>query len=49
MGLGGAPLLASGATYHGYAVIDQQSNGTLVVTVYDLAGVVHDTWSVGPN
>ncbi len=49
MGLGGAPLLASGATYHGYAMIDQQASGTLTVTVYDVAGTVHDTWSVGPN
>jgi hypothetical protein len=49
IGLGGARLLAAGATYHGYVMVDQQPNGTLLVTVYDLAGVVHDTWSVGPN
>jgi hypothetical protein len=49
IGLGGAPLLASGATYHGYAMIDQQAGGTLQVSVYDTAGTVHDTWSVGPN
>jgi hypothetical protein len=49
IGLGGAPLVASGASYHGYAIIDQQPSGTLLVTVYDLAGAVHDTWSVGPN
>jgi hypothetical protein len=49
IGLGGATLIAAGATYHGYAMIDQQSNGTLQVTVYDTAGAVHDTWSVGPN
>src|SRR5207302_1044865 len=36
IGLGGAPLVAAGATYHGYAVIDQQPSGTLQVTVYDL-------------
>jgi hypothetical protein len=49
LGLGGAPLIAAGATYNGYAVIDQQASGNLQVTVYDVAGAVHDTWSVGPN
>jgi hypothetical protein len=49
IGLGGAPLLSAGATYNGYAMIDQQSSGDLQVTVYDLAGSVKDTWSVPPN
>jgi hypothetical protein len=49
IGLGGAPLIAAGATYNGYAVIDQQPSGSLQVTVYDIAGTVHDTWSAGPN
>jgi hypothetical protein len=49
MGLGGAPLIAAGATYNGYAFVDQLASGNLQVTVYDVAGTVHDTWSVGPN
>jgi hypothetical protein len=50
IGLGGAPLLSAGATYNGYAMIDQGLDGRLTVTVYDIAGgTVRDTWSVGPN
>jgi hypothetical protein len=49
IGLGGAPLVAAGATYNGYAMIDQQTNGDLQVTVHDLTGAVKDTWSVPPN
>ena len=49
IGLGGAPLIASGSTYNGYAFVDQQSGGDLQVTVYDLSGSVKDSWSVPPN
>ncbi len=50
MGIGGAPLLASGATYNGYAMVDQLANGRLQVTVYDVAThLQQDQWSVPPN
>ena len=49
LGTGGAPLLATGS-FHGYATIDQQTNGDLKVSVYDIMGdVLVDSWSVGPN
>ena len=49
LGTGGAPLIAGGAFY-GYAIIDQQTSGQLVVTVYDINSATPvDTWSVGPN
>jgi hypothetical protein len=49
LGTGGAPLIAGGSFY-GYAIIDQQANGHLNVTVYDLNSPTPlDTWSVGPN
>jgi hypothetical protein len=49
IGIGGAPLLASG-TFNGYAMIDQQANGQLQISVYNVAGnVVRDTFTVGPN
>jgi hypothetical protein len=49
LGTGGAPLIAGGA-FFGYAIIDQQANGQLTVTVYDInAATPVDTWSVGPN
>jgi hypothetical protein len=49
LGTGGAPLLATG-TFHGYALVDQQADGTLKVSVYDvLTNAVKDSWSVGPN
>ncbi len=48
MGTGGAPLIAGGA-FHGYALIDQQADGHLKVTVYDIGNALQDSWSVGPN
>ncbi len=49
LGTGGAPLIAGGS-FHGWALIDQQSTGQLAVTVYDLnSSTPVDTWSVGPN
>src|SRR5579871_4448752 len=50
LGTGGAPLIAGGA-FWGYAVVDQQADGTLQVTVHDLNNDASpvDTWSVGPN
>jgi hypothetical protein len=48
LGTGGAPLISGGA-FHGYALVDQQGDGTLKVTVYDVANALHDSWSVGPN
>jgi hypothetical protein len=49
IGNGGAPLV-SGGTFNGYAIIDQQRDGTLQFTMYDLAsGTAQDQWSVGPN
>jgi hypothetical protein len=49
LGIGGAPLIAGGA-FHGYALVDQQPDGQLKVTVYDLSKPSPvDTWSVGPN
>ena len=50
IGLGGAPLLAAGASWNGYAIIDQLASGQLQVTLYDVSGgTVRDTWQVGPN
>jgi hypothetical protein len=49
LGIGGAPLSGS-TTYHGYALVDQKSNGNLRVTVYSLStGLAQDTWTVPPN
>jgi hypothetical protein len=49
LGTGGAPLVAGGA-FHGYALLDQQSNGELQISVYDIASnTLQDQWSVGPN
>jgi hypothetical protein len=30
-------------------LVDQQSNGELKVTVYDIGNALQDSWSVGPN
>ena len=49
LGLGGAPLLGS-ATWNGYAMVDEQADGRLKVTVFDLSGgTVRDTWYAAPN
>jgi hypothetical protein len=49
IGNGGAPLV-SGGTFFGYAMVDQQPDGTLKLTMYDLATTTpHDSWTVGPN
>jgi hypothetical protein len=48
LGTGGAPLLATGA-FHGYAIIDQQADSQLKVSVCDVSGTQQDVWSVGPN
>ena len=49
LGLGGAPLLGS-ATWNGYAMVDEQPDGRLKVTVFDLSGgTVRDTWYAAPN
>jgi hypothetical protein len=48
LGTGGAPLISGGA-FHGYAVVDQQGDGTLKVSVYDISNALQDSWSVGPN
>jgi hypothetical protein len=48
LGTGGAPLIAGGA-FHGYALVDQQGDGQLKVSVYDVANALQDSWSVGPN
>jgi hypothetical protein len=49
LGTGGAPLIVGGSFY-GYAIIDQQTNGHLTVSVYDINSPSPlDTWSVGPN
>ena len=48
-GAGGAPLVAGGA-FHGYVILDQQPDGNLDLTVYDVAtNAIQDSWSVGPN
>jgi hypothetical protein len=31
------------------AIVDQQGDGTLKVSVYDVANTLQDSWSVGPN
>ena len=50
LGIGGAPLLAAGSDFNGYAMIDQQANGQLRVTVFNINGdLQRDQWSVGPN
>jgi hypothetical protein len=50
IGIGGAPLLASGSTFNGYAMVEQQATGELRVTVYSITGnTIHDTFSVPPN
>ena len=49
LGLGGAPLLGT-ATWNGYALIDEQTDGRLKVTVFDLSGgTLRDTWYALPN
>lgn len=49
IGLGGAPL-AIGATWNGHAMVEQQADQRLKVTVYDLSGnTVRDTWYASPN
>ena len=49
MGNGGAPLV-SGGTFNGYGLVDQQANGRLQITVFDVtSGAMMDSWSVGPN
>jgi hypothetical protein len=48
LGTGGAPLISGGA-FHGYAIVDQQGDGTLKVSVYDITNALQDSWSVGPN
>jgi hypothetical protein len=50
IGLGGAPLLAGGATYNGFAMVEQQADGQLRVTVRSITGgTVQDTFLVSPN
>ena len=50
IGLGGAPLLANGTTYNGYAMVEQQADGQLRLTVRSITGgTVQDTFLVGPN
>jgi hypothetical protein len=49
LGTGGAPLIAAG-TFYGYGMIDQQPDGKLAVTIFDVSnGSQMDAWSVGPN
>ncbi len=49
LGLGGAPLLGL-ATWNGYAIVDQQLDGRLKVSVYDLSGgTLRDSWYAAPN
>ncbi len=50
LGIGGAPLISTG-TFNGFAMVDQQANGNLKVSVYDLANPATpvDSWSAGPN
>lgn len=50
LGNAGAPLIAGGS-FSGYGMIDQQNDGKLQVTIYDVANnnAPVDTWSVGPN
>jgi hypothetical protein len=48
LGTGGAPLIAGGA-FHGYALVDQQGDGNLKVTVFDVSNVQQDSWTVPPN
>lgn len=50
LGIGGAPLLAAGSDFNGYAMVDQQATGQLRVTVFNINGdLQRDQWSVGPN
>ena len=50
MGTGGAPLLAAGSTFNGYAMVDQLADGRLQVSVFDINGdLQRDVWTVGPN
>ena len=49
LGNGGAPLISAG-TFNGYGVIDEQSNGQLQVSIFDVqSGAMQDQWSVSPN
>ena len=50
LGIGGAPLLAAGSDFNGYAMVDQQPSGQLRVTVFNINGnLQRDQWTVGPN
>ena len=50
LGIGGAPLLAAGSDFNGYAMVDQQPNGQLRVTVININGdLQRDQWAVSPN
>jgi Calcineurin-like phosphoesterase len=50
IGIGGAPLLAAGSDFNGYAMVEQQPAGELRVSVYSTTGnTLHETFTVGPN
>ncbi len=50
IGIGGAPLLAAGSDFNGFAMVEQQATGDLRVNVYSTTGnTLHDTFTVGPN
>jgi hypothetical protein len=49
LGTGGAPLIAGGSFY-GWALVEQQRNGQLQISVYDTSSNTPvDTWSVSKN
>jgi hypothetical protein len=49
MGNSGAPLIAGGSFY-GYGIIDQQTDQTLKLSIFDVTtGNLMDSWSVQPN
>ena len=50
IGIGGAPLLAAGSTFNGYAMVEQQATGELRMNVYNITGnTLHETFTVAPN
>ncbi len=50
IGIGGAPLIAAGSDFNGYAMIDQLADGRLQVTIFNINGdLQQDSWTVGPN
>ena len=49
IGIGGAPL-SSSSGFNGYAMVEQQPDAQLRITVYNVVGdVARDVFSVGPN